>query len=76
MLRDNLNGFRDRRSTTSHILTLRRVLEEAKNKSWLQFWVNIDFKKAFDSVYIGRIVSQRKLLIELKSSTLTLKLRC
>ena len=56
MLRDNLNGFRDRRSTTSHILTLRRVLEEAKNKSWLQFWVNIDFKKAFDSVYIGELL--------------------
>ena len=38
LLRDNQNVFRESISTTSHILTLRRVLEEAKNQNWLQFW--------------------------------------
>lgn len=49
-LRDNQNGFRKGRSTTSHILTLRRILEGARAKNLSAVMVFIDFKKAFDSV--------------------------
>ena len=56
LLRDNQNGFRDSRSTTSHILTLRRVLEEAKNHNLAAVLVFIDFKKAFDSVHRGTLM--------------------
>ena len=56
LLRDNQNGFRESRSTTSHILTLRRVLEEAKNQNLAAVLVFIDFKKAFDSVHRGTLM--------------------
>ena len=52
-LRDNQNGFRKGRSTTSHILTLRRILEGARAKNLSAVMVFIDFKKAFDSVWTG-----------------------
>ena len=48
--RDNQNGFRKGRSTTSHILTLRRILEGARAKNLSAVMVFIDFRKAFDSV--------------------------
>ena len=51
LLRDNQNGFRESRSTTSYILALRRVLEEAKNQNLAAVFVFIDFKKAFDNVH-------------------------
>ena len=44
VLRDNQNGFRPGRSTTSHILALRRIM------------IFIDFKKAFDSVHRGLLM--------------------
>ena len=50
LLRDNQNGFRESRSTTSHILTLRRILEGARDQNLPAVMVFIDFKKAFDSV--------------------------
>ena len=53
LLRDNQNGFRPGRSTTSHILALRRILEGAKAKNLPAVLTFIDFKKAFDSVHRG-----------------------
>lgn len=53
LLRDNQNGFRPGRSTTSHILALRRILEGVKAKNLTAVMLFIDFKKAFDSVHRG-----------------------
>ena len=50
VLRPNQNGFRQNRSTTSHILALRRICEELKNHNQEAVIVFIDFKKAFDSI--------------------------
>ena len=50
MLRPNQNGFRQGRSTTSHILALRRIVEELKNHDMEAVLTFIDFRKAFDSV--------------------------
>ena len=47
ILRVNQNGFREGRSTTSHILCLRRILEEARDKNLTALLLFIDFKKAF-----------------------------
>ena len=55
-LRDNQNGFRPGRSTTSHILALRRILEGAKAKNLTAVMLFIDFKKAFDSVHRGLLM--------------------
>ena len=49
-LLDSQNGFREGRSTTSHILTLRRILEGAKRKQLPVAMAFIDFVKAFDSI--------------------------
>ncbi|XP_014783219.1 uncharacterized protein LOC106878509 [Octopus bimaculoides] len=48
--RNNQNGFRERRSNTSHILMLRRILEGTTVKSHLAVMIFIDFWKVFDSV--------------------------
>ena len=56
LLRDNQNGFRPGRSTTSHILALRRILEGAKAKNLTAVMLFIDFKKAFDSVHRGLLM--------------------
>ena len=56
VLRDNQNGFRQGRSTTSHILALRRIIEGAKAKNLKATMVFIDFKKAFDSVHRGLLM--------------------
>ena len=56
VLRDNQNGFRPGRSTTSHILALRRIMEGAKAKNLKATMVFIDFKKAFDSVHRGLLM--------------------
>ncbi|KAL5268071.1 hypothetical protein ACHWQZ_G004952 [Mnemiopsis leidyi] len=53
VLRINQNGFREGRSTTSHILCLRRILEGARDKNLSALFLFIDFKKAFDSVHRG-----------------------
>ena len=57
VLRDNQNGFRPGRSTTSHILTLRRIMEGAKAKNLRATMVFIDFKKGFDSVHRGLLMN-------------------
>ena len=56
VLRDNQNGFRPGRSTNSHILALRRIMEGAKAKNLKAIMVFIDFKKAFDSVHRGLLM--------------------
>ena len=53
ILRINQNGFREGRSTTSHILCLRRILEGVRDKNLSALLLFIDFKKAFDSVHRG-----------------------
>ena len=50
-LRNNQNGFRPGRSTTTHILALRRLIEEVRSRNSKAVIVFIDFKKAFDSVH-------------------------
>ena len=50
ILRTNQNGFRKGRSTTGHILTLRRIFEEIKEMNLLALFTFIDFRKAFDTV--------------------------
>ena len=55
ILRKNQNGFRRNRSSTSQILTIRRILEGmlAKNlQVTIQF---VDFTKAFDSIHRGKM---------------------
>ena len=56
ILRINQNGFREGRSTTSHILGLRRIFEGARDKHLTAVMLFIDFKKAFDSVHRGLLM--------------------
>ena len=49
-LRPNQNGFRPRRTTTSHILALRRLIEGVKSRNSKAIIIYVDFQKAFDSV--------------------------
>ena len=56
LLRPNQNGFRAERSTTSHILALRRLIEGIKDKNLQCIITFIDFKKAFDSVHRGKMI--------------------
>ena len=51
LLRPNQNGFRPGRSTTSHILALRRIIEGVKSRNIQVAIIFVDFKKAFDSIY-------------------------
>ena len=53
ILRDNQNGFRPGRSTTSHILALRRLLEGVTERKLTSVILFIDFKRAFDSLHRG-----------------------
>ena len=50
VLRPNQNGFRKDCSTSSHILALRRIVEELKNYKKEAVISFIDFRKAFDSI--------------------------
>ena len=49
-LRNNQNGFQPHRSTTQHVLTLRRLIEGCQTKQVNLVVTFIDFKKAFDSI--------------------------
>ena len=50
LLRSSQNGFRPGRSTSSHLLALRRIIEEVRNHKKEAVITFIDFKKAFDSI--------------------------
>lgn len=50
ILRPNQNGFRQKCSTSAHILALQRILEELKNHRKEDIISFIDFRKAFDSI--------------------------
>ena len=55
ILRKNQNGFRRNRSTTSQILTIRRILEGVRAKNLQATLLFVDFTKAFDSIHRGKI---------------------
>ena len=51
----NQNGFRRNRSTTSQILTNRRILEGVQAKILQATLIFVDFTKAFDSIHRGKM---------------------
>ena len=55
ILRKNQNGFRRNRSTTSQILTIRRVLKGVRAKNLQATLIFVDFTKAFDSIHRGKM---------------------
>ena len=55
ILRKNRNGFRRNRSTTSQILTIRRILEGVQAKNLQATLLFVDFTKAFDSIHRGKM---------------------
>ena len=55
ILRKNQNGFRRNRSTTSQILTIRRILEGVRAKNLQASLLFVDFSKAFDSIQRGKM---------------------
>ena len=55
ILRKNQNGFRRNRSTTSQILTIRRILEGVRAKNLQATILLVDLTKAFDSIPRGKI---------------------
>ena len=55
ILRKNQNGFRRNRSTTSQILTIRRILEGVRAKNLQATLIFVDFTKAFDSIHKGKM---------------------
>ena len=50
-LRSNQNGFRPGRSTTAHLLALRRLIEGVKSHNKKAIILYVDFKKAFDTIH-------------------------
>ena len=55
ILRKNQNVFRRNRSTTSQILTIRRILEGVRAKNLQATLLFVDFTKAFDSIHRGKM---------------------
>ena len=55
-LRPSQNGFRPGRSTTAHILALRRLIEGVKKNNLKAAIIFVDFRKAFDSIHRGRMM--------------------
>ena len=55
ILRKNENGFWRNRSTTSEIFTIRRILEGIRAKKLEATILFVDFTKAFDSIYRGKM---------------------
>ena len=49
--RPNQNGFRPGRSTISHIVALRRLIEGVKTQNKKAIILYVDFRKAFDSIH-------------------------
>ena len=55
ILKKNQNSFRRNRSTTSQILTIRRILEGVRAKNLQATLLFVDFTKAFDSIHRGKM---------------------
>ena len=55
ILRKNQNDFQRNRSTTSQILTIRRILEGVQAKNLQVTLLFVDFTKAFDSIHRGKM---------------------
>ena len=55
ILRKNQNGFRRNRSTTSQILTIRKILEGVRAKNLQVTLIFVDFTKGFDSIHRGKM---------------------
>ena len=55
ILRKNQNAFRRNRSTTSQILTIRRIPEGVWAKNLQATLLFVDFTKAFDSIHRGKM---------------------
>ena len=55
ILRKNQNGFRRNRSTTSQILTIRRIVEGVRAKNLQATLLFVDFTKASDSIHRGKM---------------------
>ena len=55
ILKKNQNGFRKNRSTTSQILTIRRILEGVRTKTLQVTILFVDFTKAFDTIHRGKM---------------------
>lgn len=55
-LRPNQNGFRPGRSTTAHVLALRRLIEGVKSNNLKAIITFVDFRKAFDSIHRGKMM--------------------
>ena len=55
ILRKNQNGFRRNQSTTSQILSIRRILEGVRAKNLEATSLFVDFSKAFDSIHSGKM---------------------
>ena len=55
ILRKNQNGFRKNKSSTSQILTIRRILEGVRAKNLQATILFLDFTKAFDSIHRGKM---------------------
>ena len=55
ILRKNQNVFWRNRSTTSQILTIRRILEGVQAKNHQVTLLFVDFTKAFDSIHRGKM---------------------
>ena len=53
--RKNQNGFRRNGSTTSQILTIRRILEGVRAKNLQATLLFVEFTKAFDSIHRGKM---------------------
>ena len=55
LLRNNQNGFRPGRSTTTHIIALRRLIEGIKSHNMKAIITFVDFRKEFDSINRSRM---------------------
>ena len=55
ILRKNQNGFRQNRSTTGQILTIRRIIEGVRSKNIPATLFFVDYAKAFDSIHRGKM---------------------
>ena len=59
-LRKNQNGFRSGRTTISQILSFRRLIEDVNDKNLEAILIFIDFKKAFDTIHRGKMLTIMK----------------